>query len=229
MMVRTEQDLHSLLDSLVTSDRDWWDRFYADRSRQIPFFKNAPDENLVEYFERGLLNPGRVLELGCGPGRNAVYFERQGCHGDAVDISEAAIKWAGERLGDQSRIHLHHVSMFDLASGQEPYDIIYDAGCFHHLFPHRRMDYVSVVKDALKPDGRFAMVCFKKEYGSGLTDEDVYRNWDNRGGQGYDKGELTDLLETDFAFLEFREMRDVSDDPNLFGLPLFWTILMQRK
>lgn len=41
--------------------------------------------------------PGRVLELGYGNGRNAVYLAGQGCHADAVDFSAKAIGWARER------------------------------------------------------------------------------------------------------------------------------------
>ncbi|MGC0343505.1 hypothetical protein RKD20_008539 [Streptomyces sp. SLBN-8D4] len=49
--------------------RSWWDGFYADRSRPVPFFVAKPDENLVSYLDRGLVSTGRGLALGCGPGR----------------------------------------------------------------------------------------------------------------------------------------------------------------
>jgi hypothetical protein len=52
----------------------WWDEFFEDRSKPFPFFVEWPDENLVAWFGAGLLTPGRVLELGCGPGRNAIYL-----------------------------------------------------------------------------------------------------------------------------------------------------------
>jgi Tellurite resistance protein TehB len=66
-------------------DSTWWDEFFADRARPIPFFTQRPDENLAEWFRAGLLSPGRVLELGCGNGRNAVYLSGLGCQVDAVD------------------------------------------------------------------------------------------------------------------------------------------------
>ena len=49
----------------------WWDEFFADRAKPCPFFVEWPDENLIAWFSEGLLAPGRVLELGSGPGRNA--------------------------------------------------------------------------------------------------------------------------------------------------------------
>ncbi|WP_255304283.1 class I SAM-dependent methyltransferase, partial [Streptococcus sobrinus] len=78
-----------MLDGILEEEsRLNWDTFYNDRKKKIPFFINAPDENLVSYFEKGLLQPGKVLELGCGPGRNAIYFAQQGCSVDAVDSAQ---------------------------------------------------------------------------------------------------------------------------------------------
>ncbi len=81
----------------VHGDPTFWDEFFADRARPIPFFVEWPDENLAEWCEVGLTAPGRVLELGCGPGRNALYLAGLGASVDAVDFSAEAIEWARER------------------------------------------------------------------------------------------------------------------------------------
>jgi SAM-dependent methyltransferase len=78
-------------------DHAWWDEFFADREKPCPFFVEWPDENLVTWVRDGLLAPGRVLELGCGNGRNAVYLAGLGCRVDAVDFSARALEWARER------------------------------------------------------------------------------------------------------------------------------------
>ena len=81
-----------MLDGLLEDRRGpWWDEFFADRSRPIPFFVPWPDENLAAWFDSGLLTTGRVLELGCGNGRNAAYLAGLGCHVDAVAFSAQAI------------------------------------------------------------------------------------------------------------------------------------------
>ncbi|WP_091316959.1 class I SAM-dependent methyltransferase [Amycolatopsis tolypomycina] len=94
--VRTVDDLLRLLDGLF-DDRaapDWWDRFYADRGRPVPFFADLPDESLDTWLRNGPLHGGRALELGCGPGRNALRLAAAGYEVDAVDLSPAAIAWA---------------------------------------------------------------------------------------------------------------------------------------
>jgi 2-polyprenyl-3-methyl-5-hydroxy-6-metoxy-1,4-benzoquinol methylase len=95
--IRDIQDLQNMLDQLFRSLGPWWDNFYEDRNKNIPFFVDAPDENLVSYFDRNILMPGRVLELGAGSGRNAIYMTEQGCKVDAVDLSAKAIEWGKER------------------------------------------------------------------------------------------------------------------------------------
>ena len=42
-------DLLRMLDTLLaeTSDRAWWDGFFADRSRRCPFLVDWPDESLA--------------------------------------------------------------------------------------------------------------------------------------------------------------------------------------
>ena len=36
----------------------------------------------------------RVLDLGCGNGRHAIYFAREGMEACGIDISSTAIEWA---------------------------------------------------------------------------------------------------------------------------------------
>ncbi|MGH3388195.1 MAG: hypothetical protein ACRDOO_04890 [Actinomadura sp.] len=84
--IRTVDDVLRLLDGLFAPEADrwtddgaaWWDGFYADRSRQVPFFVAKPDENLVSYLDRGLITAGWALDLGCGPGRNALHLAAKG-------------------------------------------------------------------------------------------------------------------------------------------------------
>ncbi|EST35558.1 hypothetical protein N566_17610 [Streptomycetaceae bacterium MP113-05] len=73
--IRTVEDVLSLLDGLFAQDADrwtgdaatWWDGFYSDRSKPVPFFVAKPDENLVAYLDGGLVpSSGRALNVGSG-------------------------------------------------------------------------------------------------------------------------------------------------------------------
>jgi SAM-dependent methyltransferase len=130
--VRTIDDVMALLDGLFApeADRwtaqagDWWDGFYADRTREVPFFVAKPDENLAGYLERGLISPGRALDVGCGPGRNALFLARNGFQVDAVDISATAIRWATERA-EGLDVRFRHGDAF---ATEGSYNLVYDSG-----------------------------------------------------------------------------------------------------
>ena len=138
--IYTSDDVPSMSGALVQgSGGAWWDEYFADRARPSPFFAGWPDENLVAWFGEGLLAPGRVLELGCGHGRNATYLASLGCSVDAVDFSAQAISWARERARQAgAMVEFQCRSIFDAAFTAASYDLVYDLGCFHHLPPHRR-------------------------------------------------------------------------------------------
>jgi SAM-dependent methyltransferase len=144
-----------------------------------------PDENLVSYLDRGLLAPGRALDLGCGPGRNALHLASAGFAVDAVNLSPAAIAWATDRAREPGAdVRFHRGDAFALAGTElrGPYDLVCDSGCFHHLPPHRRVSYLALLDRVLAPGGHLALTCFAPGEGGGSErpDADFYRH----GGLG---------------------------------------------
>lgn len=227
-------DVMDMLDSLLRDSGSWWDKFYSDREKPVPFFKGVPDENLVEYFERKLLLPARVLEIGCGPGRNALYFAQQGCQVDGIDISEEAINWAIERMNERGlKVNFTCSSIFDFEIEANAYDIVYDSGCLHHVPPHRRMDYISLVKKSLKPGGFFGLTCFAsgcqdKDGGSEISDWEVYREKSLKGGLAFSEEKLKRLFCNDFKVIEIRKMKELGENEKAFGKPFLWAVLFEK-
>ncbi|MCL1696622.1 MULTISPECIES: class I SAM-dependent methyltransferase [unclassified Lysinibacillus] len=225
-------DLLEMLDSLLREPTEFWNNFYSDRNKGVPFFIDSPDENLVSYFEKNVFKPGKVLELGSGPGRNAIYFAQKGCTIDAVDLSEETLKWAEERANYKNvSINFINENIFDLNIEEGTYDIVYDSGCFHHVAPHRRMNYIDIVKRALKPNGFFAITCFIEGGelgGAEISDWEVYRLRSLNGGLGYTEEKLR-LIFRDFKEIEIRKMKVIEQPNVVFGVPDFLTALFQKN
>ncbi|MFJ6695862.1 class I SAM-dependent methyltransferase [Streptomyces sp. NPDC091272] len=250
--VATFDDVLTLLDGLfgAAGDRwtegagDWWDGFYADRGKSVPFFAAKPDENLVSWLDSGLVpSGGRALDLGCGPGRNALHLAAAGFDVDAVDLSPAAIGWAAERAREAgpriaSRVRFHCADAFAPGAAQleGPYDLINDSGCFHHLPPHRRVSHLALLDRLLAPGGHFTLTCFAAgEGGSGceLPDAELYgaARPQLHGGLAYTPQALRRIFETlpGLAVRELRRMTDEPADSPHFGEPFLWAALFRRE
>ncbi len=227
--IHNTEDILNMLDSFFREEGLWWDNFYADRNKSVPFFVNAPDENLVQYFHDKHIQAGKVLELGCGAGRNAVYMAQQGCSVTAIDISQETINWGIERAktNDVQVDFLCH-NIFDLNMESETYDFIYDSGCFHHILPHRRVSFLDMVNKSLKPGGYFGLVCFALgSMGADMTDWEVYRQRSLKGGLGYTEDKIKTIFK-DFELIEFRRMHQMEQPNPLFGESFLWTALFRK-
>lgn len=242
--VRTVEDVLALLDTLFTSPpkagssatgdgQDFWDRFYADRSRPVPFFAAKPDENLAAYLDQGLIAPGRALDLGCGPGRNALYLAARGFEVDAVDLSPVAVSWGEERAHEAGAdVRFMRGDAFALPANElsGPYDLVVDSGCFHHLPPHRRISYLALLDRVLAPGGHLALTCFaagEAGMGSQLTDADLYRARELQGGLAYTPESLRWIF-SDLVEVELRRMHKQPPESALFGVTFLWTALFRR-
>jgi len=118
------------------------------------------------------------------------------------------------------------VSYFDLELLKQGRAL--DSGCFHHIKPHRRNQYLNAVLKLLKPDGYFSMNCFNLNGGANISDYDVYRDYSMHGGLGFSEYKLKTILETYFNILEFREMKEIEND-NIFRKSFMWTTLLKKK
>lgn len=244
--MRTADDALDLLDQLFDeaadrwSDRGgatWWDGFYGDRNRPIPFFRAAPDESLVAWQDAGHLGVGpgtAVLELGCGPGRNAVWLAGQGATVHALDLSPEALSWGRERATAAGvAVRFERADVLRWTPPTDGYDVVVDSGCFHHLPPHRRVSYLELLRRALRPGGRFALACFAVGGPDGVTgtsaaDLDLYRRGSLGGGLAYTDEDLRAIF-AGLEPVEIRRMRDLPDDAPTFGRGFLWAALFGAR
>lgn len=207
-----------------------WDRFYADRAKPCPFFVASPDESLAEWVGSGPIAPGRALDIGCGHGRNAVYLATHGFQVEAIDVSATALQWARERAAEAKvDVAWRQQSVFNARLAPGTYDLVHDSGCFHHIAPHRREQYVDLVVDALRPGGWFSLVCFRPEGGSGLTDAQVYERSTLGGGLGYTDAQLRATWSRGLDVQQVRAMRKQPAGSGLFGEDFLWVLLARKR
>ena len=126
----------------------------------MPWFYPELDDDLQQALDRLGLHGGSALDLGTGPGTQAMQLARRGFDVTAADISEAAIRLAREKAEEQKLAITWQQDDVLATRLSGPFDLIFDRGCFHVLPPERRPDYVSTVAELLKVDGYLFLKCF---------------------------------------------------------------------
>lgn len=103
---------------------------------------------------------GRALDLGCGDGVYAVHLARSGYSVVATDFVATALDAARERAahaGVDVRLELCDVVNF---RDPDPFDIVLDSGCLHHLPRGKVGAYRARLDEWLAPGGSFVLVHF---------------------------------------------------------------------
>ena len=138
-----------------------WEMLYqAGKIESMPWFNPALDNDLAKALDELGLQGGNALDLGTGPGTQAMHLAQRGFGVTATDISGTAIRAAREKAAEQGLdITWEEDNILDTRLDQQ-FDLIFDRGCFHVLAPERRQDYVRIVGGLLKTGGHLFLKCF---------------------------------------------------------------------
>jgi len=105
----------------------------------------------------------RLLDIGCGEGRNAVFFARNGYRVDAFDISEKGVEKT-VRLAKEAGVIVNafkaDLNRFRLS---ETYDILFSTGVLHSSDPSMRNELFENYKAFTKEGGLNVFSVFVKK------------------------------------------------------------------
>jgi len=97
--------------------------------------------------------PLRVLDIGCGEGRNAVFFARNGYHVSAFDFSPEGVRKTRE-LAQAAGVEVDafeaDINTFRLCA---PFDILFSTGTLHCLRPELRAEVFDNYRAHTRPSG----------------------------------------------------------------------------
>ena len=138
-----------------------WEQLYQDREvESMPWFNPDLDPDLDQALTKLNLHTGAALDLGTGPGTQAMALAERGFKVTATDISEAAVSRAQSIAKEKGLdISWKQDDIFNSKLDLE-FDLVFDRGCFHVFPPERRHDYIRVVGRLIKPKGYLFLKCF---------------------------------------------------------------------
>lgn len=135
---------------------------YDDGYSAVPcFWGTDPGSLIVEFLkEIGVAKGSRVLDLGCGEGKNAVAFSKAGCLVDAVDCSDRAIENGRAAFPDPTISWLLD-DVSALALPALSYAVVVSYGLLHCLRDKAEVQRViEKAKDATIPGGHHIVCTF---------------------------------------------------------------------
>ena len=172
-----------------------------------------------------------ILELGCGQGRDSVFFAKLGFNIIAVDISENAIKFVKKIKNEQNFKNLQ-LFIHDM---QEPFnfqnmnfDLVYSNLSLQFFNITQLEKIFSNIYDILTENSFFLFSTKKSgdkyfNLGNKISDNAFEHNGIIRFF--FSKSELESLLEKNFTIISFEEDKHVNPDNTV---SVWWKILVKR-
>jgi SAM-dependent methyltransferase len=189
-----------------------WDVYYKQNNVEtMPWYEKNLDLDMVEEIE--FLEKGAFLDLGTGPGTQAMELAKKGFKVTGSDVSPSAI--------EKAKLFVSNVNFVidDILNSEfesESFDYILDRGCFHVLSVDERETYLSQIKRILKKNGMIFLKCMSK------NEKNIP---EDNGPHKFYKEEIINYFENDF---DIKKSKDTVYYGTLKPLPKALFFVMKK-
>lgn len=136
-----------------------------------PWDVGHPQQAFVELVQSKEMKVSRVLDIGSGPGENAIFLAENDFSVVGVDFTPEAVEIARDRAGQHGadiEFIVGNVLYLDSYFMENTFDYVIDSGLFHSIHPQDLSRLIENIKYVLKPGGIYYMLCFSDKEPSGL-------------------------------------------------------------
>jgi cyclopropane fatty-acyl-phospholipid synthase-like methyltransferase len=141
----------------------WEELYRVEKAEGLPWYYPALDPDFERAIAQHLERGARVLDLGTGPGTQAIELAKRGFRVVATDLSKTAIEGARARAAAAGVAIDFAVDDVLHTALEGPFDAVFDRGCFHTLDPDDRGTYVGSMVSVLSAEGLLILKCFSHE------------------------------------------------------------------
>lgn len=138
------------------------------------FYKRYNDKkNMEEHRSRfvNLIKGKKILDVGCGTGRDCREFSKLGFEVDGIDVSEEMLKFAKKEVPNA---HLYQMSMENLTSDRK-YNGIWVCSSLYHIKKKDVFDILKSFYKILEEEG-LLFITVKEGVGQGYSKRDYFGN-----------------------------------------------------
>ncbi len=129
-----------------------------------PWDIGKPQPAFVEVARKGEVKSGRVLDVGCGTGENAIFLAQAGFLVTGVDLVKDAIQSARAKAKARSvRVDFQEGNALALEFEEGEFDNVVDSGLFHTFPDPDRTVFAREISRVLRNGGKYFMLCFSEK------------------------------------------------------------------
>ena len=192
-----------------------WETYYKNNEvTKMPWYDKNLDHDLENEIKTRNVSSGRFLDLGTGPGTQAIQLAKQGFDVTATDLSENAILKA-KNLSNEVNFVKDDFTNSKLQDNE--FNFIFDRGCFHVFDIHQRATYVAQIKRILNKNGILFLKCMS------IDEKDLPAD---KGPHRLSKQEIRDVFSNDF---EIETIRDTFFTGTINPLPKALFAVLKKK
>jgi cyclopropane fatty-acyl-phospholipid synthase-like methyltransferase len=142
--------------------------FFNEAYKGVPPWDiGHPQAEFVALADEGRVR-GRVLDIGCGTGENALFFATRGLEVWGLDAAPLAVEKAKTKARERGLTATLVVGdALNLDRLDKKFDTITDSGLFHVFTDEERVRFVESLRSALNKDGTYFMLCFSDKEPAG--------------------------------------------------------------
>ncbi len=173
-----------------------WKELYVNEPVEKMAWYHVPlDTDLAAALSDLEISKGTALDIGTGPGTQAIALARRGFKVTGTDLSAAAVEKAKIRAGGEGvRVRFKEDDILNTTLVSS-FHIVFDRGCLHVLPPRRRKEYARTLKGLVKKGGYLFLKTFS------------YREEGDWGPYRFTAKELRDIFKETFEVIDIRETR----------------------
>ncbi len=144
----------------VRVKKSYYDQVYAEREFYWGKTPSAMCDRVMKLIRPSADFRPKLLDLGCGEGRNAVYFAQHGFEVVGLDLSLPGLEKT-RRYAEEVGVHVEtiHADIVEYEL-EDTYDVIFSTGTLHYLPPEVRDQRFQNYKDRTSPGGINALSVF---------------------------------------------------------------------
>jgi cyclopropane fatty-acyl-phospholipid synthase-like methyltransferase len=128
-------------------DKKYWENYYKKHSKPIK------QSSFASFIETYLEKNKKLIELGCGNGRDSIFFSKKNINVLGVDQAENEIKFLNENYANKKLNFL--ADDFTDLNLDTKFDYIYSRFTFHSINEEKEDNTLSWVSSHLKDEGLF--------------------------------------------------------------------------